>query len=168
MNRDEFWQLIDGSRCGPDLDAQVAKLRKALSSSTPGDLVAFDQHLHSLLAESYSWNLWGAAYIINGGCSDDGFDYFRAWLVAQGRSVFESGLVNPDSLAELPEMREEEAELEELWYIAGQIHEEKTGQQIPDDTNSSIIQPELGEGWDFDDEGEMGKRYPNLVGAFWS
>jgi len=26
----------------------------------------------------------GAAYIINGGCSDDGFEYFRRWLVLQG------------------------------------------------------------------------------------
>jgi hypothetical protein len=28
---------------------------------------------------------WGAAYLANGGCSDDGFDYFRGWLIGQGR-----------------------------------------------------------------------------------
>ena len=33
--------------------------------------------------------LWDAAYLINGGCSDDGFDYFRGWLVDQGRETFE-------------------------------------------------------------------------------
>ncbi|MFE5591185.1 DUF4240 domain-containing protein [Streptomyces sp. NPDC056549] len=30
-----------------------------------------------------------AAYMVNGGCCDDGFDYFRGWLIAQGRNVFE-------------------------------------------------------------------------------
>ena len=37
--------------------------------------------------DSYRWDLWGAAYLANGGCSDDGFDYFRGWLIGQGRKV---------------------------------------------------------------------------------
>ena len=41
-----------------------------------------------LVARSYDWNLWGAAYLMKGGCSDDAFDYFRGWLVAQGRRVW--------------------------------------------------------------------------------
>jgi hypothetical protein len=42
---------------------------------------------------------WGAAYLANGGCSDDGFDYFRGWLIGQGRKVYETVLADPDSLA---------------------------------------------------------------------
>lgn len=34
--------------------------------------------------KTYDWDLWGAAYLINGGASDDGFDYFRGWLLSQG------------------------------------------------------------------------------------
>ncbi|VVE59175.1 hypothetical protein PAN31117_05280 [Pandoraea anapnoica] len=39
--------------------------------------------------------------MINGGCSDDGFDYFRGWLIAQGKRVFMLALAEPDSLAEV-------------------------------------------------------------------
>ncbi|MFL6076856.1 MAG: DUF4240 domain-containing protein [Mycobacteriales bacterium] len=39
------------------------------------------------MAESYQGDLWGAAYLINGGASDDGFDYFRGWLIARTRGV---------------------------------------------------------------------------------
>lgn len=34
-----------------------------------------------------------------GGCSDDGFDYFLGWLVAQGKEVYHSTLENPEFLA---------------------------------------------------------------------
>jgi len=42
--------------------------------------VAFRRYLN----KAYTWDLWGAAYLINGGCSDDGFEYFRRWLVSRG------------------------------------------------------------------------------------
>jgi hypothetical protein len=54
------------------------------------------------MAESYRWDLWGAAYLINGGCSDDGFDYFRGWLLSQGRAIWQATLADPDSLADHP------------------------------------------------------------------
>ena len=55
-----------------------------------------------MLAASYREDLWGAAYLINGGASDDGFEYFRGWLMTQGRAVFARAVADPDSLAELP------------------------------------------------------------------
>jgi hypothetical protein len=45
--------------------------------------------LSGLLAASYRTVLWAAACLINGGYSDDGFEYFRGWLIVQGRDVFE-------------------------------------------------------------------------------
>jgi hypothetical protein len=48
---------------------------------------------------------------MNGGCSDDGFEYFRAWLLAQGRDTFEKALEDPDTLAAL---EDPEGELEEF------------------------------------------------------
>ena len=58
-----------------------------------------------MLAASDKEDLWGAAYLINGGCSDDGFDHFRGWLMTQGREVFARAVAEPDSLAELPQVR---------------------------------------------------------------
>ena len=37
--------------------------------------------VHAVL---YRWDMWAAAYLIGGGCSDDGFIDFRAGLIAQG------------------------------------------------------------------------------------
>ena len=72
-----------------------------------------------MLAEAYHWDLWGAAYLINGGCSDDGFEYFRRWLVLQGRDVFQAAVSNPDTLAEVAEG------LDKLWLV--QVSEDGGG-----------------------------------------
>ena len=51
--------------------------------------------------KAYRADLWDVAYAINGGCSDDGFVYFRWWLVMQGEDILEAALENPESLAEI-------------------------------------------------------------------
>jgi hypothetical protein len=28
-------------------------------------------------AHAYTWDLWGAVFVLNGGDSDDGFEYFQ-------------------------------------------------------------------------------------------
>src|SRR6266576_2839596 len=115
MNEDIFWQLIAESKQGGggDSDAQIAALQERLQSLPESEIVEFDGLLHGQLDRSYHRDLWAAAYLINGGCSDDGFDYFRAWLIAQGRDVFERALQDPESLAEVAEP---EAELELFSY----------------------------------------------------
>lgn len=69
------------------------------SQRSVNDVLDYDRIHYELMAESYRWELWGAAYLINGGCSDDGFDYFRGWLLGQGRATWQAALADPDSLA---------------------------------------------------------------------
>ena len=71
------------------------------------------------MRESYHYNLWDAAHLIVQGCSDDWFEYFRAWLISMGREVYEQALQNPDSLAE-PSRRPdiESVFFEEMLYVA--------------------------------------------------
>ena len=57
------------------------------------------------MADSYRSSLWAAAYVINAGCSDDGFGYFRGWLMFQGRETFGQAVADPDSLADLAAVR---------------------------------------------------------------
>lgn len=42
----------------------------------------------------------GSADVVHGGASDDGFEYFRCWLISRGRVVYERVLNIPDDLAE--------------------------------------------------------------------
>ncbi|MEM7315274.1 MAG: DUF4240 domain-containing protein [Planctomycetota bacterium] len=162
MKRDEFWALIEKAGTGDDVDENVESLEEALTERSASEIVEFEKHVTELLASSYSWKLWGAAYLINGGCSDDGFDYFRGWLIMQGKAVFEQALVDPDSLADLPEL-EEDVECEEMLSVARSAYESATGDEIPE---VPLNLPDLGEDWDFDDDAEMSRRYPKLFAHF--
>lgn len=162
MTTDEFWQLIGITAEDDNLEERLERIEHQLAVRSAKEIVSFERQLQDRMSESYTWELWGAAYLINGGCSDDGFDYFRGWLILQGRTVFEQALANPDSLADYPGL-EEDVECEEILYVAGVAHEEKAGCEIPD---VPLNLPELGEGWDFDDDDEMRTRYPKLYARF--
>jgi hypothetical protein len=49
---------------------------------------------------SYQSRLWGAAYVLLGGCSEDAFDYFRGWLIGQGEEAYNKVMKDPEFLAE--------------------------------------------------------------------
>jgi Protein of unknown function (DUF4240) len=84
-------------------------------------------YLHQI---SYLANLWGTAFLMNGGASDDGFDYFRGWLISQGRKVFEAALENPDSLSDVID-KDAEADFEfenaSILNVAVWVWQTKTG-----------------------------------------
>ena len=161
MNDDQFWALIEEHvEIGEVFGADVSKLEEALAALPPEEIVAFDELFSGHYTASYAWPLWNAAYLINGGCSDDGFDYFRAWLIAQGRDVFERAVADPDSLADHSAA---DVECEYLLYTAGRAHEAATGEPLP---HRKRRYPDLGEGWDFDDAEENQKRLPRLFARY--
>ncbi|MEU9116825.1 DUF4240 domain-containing protein [Streptomyces sp. NPDC048483] len=176
MTKDEFWQLIEAGRnqaLDPNDGEAVARQATSLLATWPAEeIVAAEQVLWDLMTDSYTNPLWAAAYVINGGCSDDGFDYFRGWLIAQGREVFERIVADPDALAELPVVRASAAEgmdldCEEVLGIAWNAHIAATGKQLPDDA-LTIRYPELeptGD-FDFDDQDDMTRRMPRLAALY--
>lgn len=89
MDRQQFWRLIEAARhqaSDPDDGEDVARRATSRLATHPAEeIVAAQQVLWDLLADSYTAPLWAAAYVLNGGCSDDGFDYFRGWLIADAR-----------------------------------------------------------------------------------
>jgi hypothetical protein len=105
MSDNQFWALIETAQqeSNGDQEAQLEHLQTALKKLNADDLLEFQRIFDRLHQFSYRANLRGAAFLMNGGASDDGFDYFRGWLISQGRKVFEAALENPDSLAEVVE-----------------------------------------------------------------
>jgi len=101
MSLDDWWQIVEQARStvddADDADAVADEVRLILQERDPEEVAELAQPLWDLLASSYNWELWAAAYLINGGASDDGFEYFRGWLVTQGRDVFEQAQDDPDS-----------------------------------------------------------------------
>jgi hypothetical protein len=86
MDETRFWVIIEagGRKALTDPERQLAAVHKQLLKLSPEEIRAFHRLFDQKLAEAYTWDLWGAAYLINGGCSDDGFYYFRAWLISRG------------------------------------------------------------------------------------
>jgi hypothetical protein len=169
MDKNSFWALIDDARAGDDQD--VAGRAAALLAVRPReDILAFQQVFWDLMSESYREPLWGAAYTINGGCSDDAFDYFRGWLIGQGRATFESAVADPDSLAAVPAVQaaaEEFMELdnEEMLSIAWNAYRSAFGEDLPRGS-WTMSHPDPGEGWDFDDRDETRRRLPRLSALY--
>ena len=64
--------------------------------------------------------------------ADDGWLYFRCWLIAQGEQIYKVTVQNPDSLADVPDIEKEAElggglELEILMYVTLKPFEEKSG-----------------------------------------
>ncbi len=81
--------------------------------------------------------LWAAADVIGGGCSDDGFDYFREWLILQGKDVVMGAVMNPDSLADLP--LTERAMSQDLLRVARSLYEARLRRPFPEDAHPPSI-----------------------------
>jgi hypothetical protein len=131
MTTSEFWKLIERSKRGAeDCDEQAEKLQTLLTKLPPEEIVAFDAIFTEFRCKAYRWDLWGVAYILCGGCSDDAFDYFRAWLIGRGQKYFEAAMQDPENVArKVTEDDFPEAEL--LMYAAAQAYESKTGKEMP-------------------------------------
>jgi hypothetical protein len=99
VDRDHFWKIVDAA-CArvDDVDEVPATLVEVLRGRPLAELVAFREVQNELFdRDAYRWDLWAAAYVINGGASTDGFEYFLGWLMAQGRMRWEATLADPDS-----------------------------------------------------------------------
>ena len=172
MRTDEFWAVIERATADrPSAPAEVAKRAVAdLATRDPQEIVAWGRHLDKVMAASYKEDLWAAAYLINGGCSDDGFDFFRGWLIAHGRTVVAAAVRDPDSLADLPAVRaaaENGAEFEagDVLRIADEAYHQATGTELPASGEPTTkTKPE--DFWDFDNEDEMHRRLPRLSALF--
>jgi hypothetical protein len=125
----EFWDVIDQARASGNSCAECARaLERILSELSSTEIEAFARDQEDLMRTSHRWDLWGAAFVINGGCSDDGFDYFRGWLMLQGRDVWEAALVEPESLAGVS--FEGDAVCEDALYSAGKAYESVAGSHL--------------------------------------
>ena len=169
MKDDTFWVLIDRVRHEYDeLDDQCTFLGETLRQLSPSDCRQAGLCFDRVMQRAYNWPLWGAAFIIGGGCSDDLFTDFRASLIMRGKTIFETALRNPDTLADLVIPKE-------WWFFEGfqyEVHEAVDA--VMDDLNSNDLSdgPEsreddetepTGEEWS---ENELANLLPRLFAKY--
>ncbi|MEU1077720.1 MULTISPECIES: DUF4240 domain-containing protein [unclassified Streptomyces] len=170
MDETEFWELIDSTRADAEGDPEdhAELLVERLLQLDPESVLDFARHFEARYNRAYVWDLWGAAAVLLGGASDDAFDYFRCWLIGQGREVFEGALHDPDRLAELLEDFDEEidGDGEDLGYAADEAYEQLTGVTAPALGISPQPAEPLGTALDLEDEDALAERFPRLWERF--
>ena len=162
MDDSRFWMLVDAARAhaGANEHARPPALRAALADLGAAEIQGFQRVYDRMLARANRWDLLGAAYLMNGGCSDDGFRYFRDWLISEGKATYEQALADPDSLAELP--TEDLFELESFGYAALDAYAEHTDKELERDFADELAMPE-GHEWDVD---ELPAMFPRLAAKY--
>lgn len=194
MDTDRFWTVIESARAGgPDgkpgdkpFDEALVDLLAALSKE---DILEFQTRFDEIHDAVYRWDVWAAAYLIGGGCSDDSFMDFRAGLIALGREWYERTAADPDSLAEHPAVIEAAADggyealfYEEVNYVASTAFERvaAVGEDFYEEWKrhrcaqgesgdgglGAGAEADMGEDFDFDDGEEMSRRLPRLAALY--
>lgn len=172
MDEPTFWELIQRTRVGAggDPKQQEARLRRELESLNPTQIAAFGKRFSMYVHDAYHWDLWGAAYVIGGGCSDDGFWDFRAWLVSQGEDTYKAAIADPESLLDVVDKDDPDRNwlrfLDPSMFVWG----EKMGKgelgldEYPGTVGSNLGDEPAGEQWEEDED--LARRYPTLWEKF--
>ena len=160
MNSQDFWNLIDAvhNESPSDMDQKSEVLAEKLKSLSPDDLVSFIRIFEAVDKEAYTWPLWGAAYVMNEGCSDDTFSDFRATLISYGQAIFYKTLADPDSLSELNLDDPEDFCYEGFQYVGSTVADEQSI-SIPEPSETFPDKP-TGEEWE---EESLDVLYPKLT-----
>lgn len=154
MDIHQFWSIIEKIK---DNQEPEVNLQKELLKVSPEEIVSYQNHFNNLFHAAYRWDLWGAAYIMEGGCSDDGFTDFRYALISKGQKVFEEALQNADSLVDVDIISNEF-----FGYAALKAYEEKTGREFPKLQSNKYPRKPAGQDWNFDDASENQCRLPRI------
>ncbi|WP_329177437.1 DUF4240 domain-containing protein [Streptomyces sp. NBC_01477] len=191
METDDFWHLIETarSRSSTEGGAFDQALVDLLAARSTREVLAYQERFDEVHGALYRWDVWAAAYLIGGGCSDDSFTDFRAGVIAEGRTWYERVAAAPDSLAGHPLVAaaaragEDYVLFYELVnYAAAEAYERLTGDEDdfheawdqynrearPRETAATDIGAgmDMGDDFDFHDAGQMHRRLPRLAALY--
>jgi Protein of unknown function (DUF4240) len=160
-----FWRLIDETRAaaGRDTSRQSELLKERLTRLPPHAIVELARTRRRLDRRAYTWSLWGAAAIIEDGCSDDCFRDFRSYVISLGRGPYERALRDPDSLASVAQDAES-GDWENADDVAPDVYSSVTGHDFPLD-DSDLSGTPAGTPLVLD-RAALIRRYPQLAARF--
>lgn len=162
MDDVKFWEIVQTAhdQCFGDMDKKCSAIEASVANLPKSEALIFAQIFDEMMDKAYTWSLWGGAYVIDGGCSDDSFSDFRASLISRGRASFESAVANPESLAG-------EAFDADAWFYEGYEYAVMNGVEAALGTRPLRSRPypkaPLGVEWS---EEEVYELYPKLSAKF--
>ncbi len=133
LDENLYWSIIDKSlKCTSNQDDQEQFLIREIGNLTPTQMIGFRLRTDKLLYDTYNSEMWCAGYIMNGGCSDDGFEYFRNWVISRGKETYYKAKENPDNLIDEVDSELEMYDFESFWYVSLEAFKQNTGKDLYD------------------------------------
>jgi hypothetical protein len=163
MDVQQFWEIIGQSyeKAEGNYIIQQDVLVEILVAMSEEQIIQFDNTFDALSHDAYSWNLWGAAHIMLGGCDDEAFDDFRGWLIAKGESIYNSAMANPETLSDMPFSRGVDR-MDGFSLMSYEAFYQKTKRHIPPSNSDYQWIPE-GDKWH---QPELSAKFPKLWAKF--
>ena len=154
MDEATFWAIIDSVKGSGDEATHSHRLASKLEALSNDQLVQFYVCYQATMDRANLGDLWAAGVLLNGGHgSDDGFEYFRNWLIGQGSSVYRLAISTPDTLATVDVKFQDGqpiAEWESFGHIASDVFNNRTGGSIDQVAEPLLNKSKLTETQPFD------------------
>lgn len=177
MDEEQFWAIVQTAvdEAGDDEDEYLEVVKRELSKLSLKEMIGFRLRTDKLLYDSYTSEMWCAGYLMNGGCSDDGFEYFRLWVISRGRKAYEAAMANPDNLIDYigDDAEMDFFEFELFLYVALEAFEEAVDADLYDYIDYDNFKTREGNypnfefNWEEDEPESMQKLCPRLFEKFW-
>ncbi len=170
-----YWSIIDKSlKRTSNQDDQEQFLKREIGNLKPKQIIGFRLRTDKLLYDTYNSEMWCAGYIMNGGCSDDGFEYFRNWIISRGKETYYKAKENPDNLIGEVNSELEMYDFESFWYVALEAFKQKTGKGLYDYIDDENFKTKEGQypqfefTWQEENPESMKKICPRLFKKMWN
>ena len=168
LTEERFWGIIENSNKGQNLENELSKLSE-------DEIFGYKYWWAHFHRQSYNQALWAVAYTVLGGCSDDGFDYFRYWLLTRGKSVYMKAIQDADSLCDVFDnlTDDEYPEWEEVSYVPNEVFKKKFNKDIYEAEYAENIDygeislPKIKFEWNEDDEESIREVCPKTFDKWW-
>lgn len=156
INHESCWQIVDLTRaaCGGDIHRQAELIVAQLRTRPTDEIVKFGSWVRQRMDDASLPYVFLAAEWIYAAhdmhpVSGDTWEYFRGWLVAQGRRIYEDVLSDPDVLGDLFDKIENFGWGECVEYAANHAWSAASGGQRDEEPPYQFRLPE---GLDYPDE----------------
>jgi hypothetical protein len=174
LDEELYWAIVDKSlKKTTNQDDQEHFLIQEIGNLTPTQMIGFRLRTDKFLYDTYNSEMWCAGYVINGGCSDDGFEYFRNWVISRGKKTYYSAKENPDNLISEVNRDLEMYDFESFWYVALEAFKNKTGKDLYDYIDNENFKtkeghyPQFEFTWQEEKPDSMKKICPRLFEKLW-
>lgn len=128
MTKEKFGEIIEtinGKVPNGNQKAMLQCAEEELGKLTLRELVAYQNIFNEYLNAARRQYLWAASAAVGAHCTDDGFVYFRSWLISRGNKAYMEALRDPETLADGPIREGEKLNFELFAYVPHKVYEKK-------------------------------------------